>query len=246
MVKSSVSNDSSLPRALVAVCTLNEASNIVSLVQGLRNSLPTVDVLVVDDNSSDGTARLVENLSTKDSQIQVVVRTDERGLGSAIRFAMKHALESGYDFFLNLDGDFSHDPSQMPLLLERAQQAPNVDVVIGSRYVDGGEIVGWPMHRKIMSRMVNGFATRCLRLPVQDCSGSMRCYRVATLAQIGMTNLRVNGYAVFEEVLVRLNRQGAKMAEVPITFTERQEGQSKLTLREAMRSMWQIVTLAFK
>ena len=208
--------------------------------------MPEVDVLVVDDDSPDGTAQLVEEMSECDPQVTVVVRTHERGLGSAIRFGMAHAVDAGYDYFLNLDGDLSHDPEQMPPLLRRAQQAPVVDVVIGSRYIDGGKIVGWPLHRQIMSRMVNGFATLCLRLPVRDCSGSMRCYRVAALERIGLSNIRVNGYAVLEEVLVRLHRQGSKMAEVPITFTERQQGKSKLTLREAMRSMLQIVALVFK
>lgn len=235
-----------VPRAVVAVCTLNEAANIESLVTGLRESMPEVDVLVVDDNSPDGTATLVERMADSDPQIHLFIRTKEKGLGSAIRYGMTHAIETGYDFFLNLDGDFSHDPKQMPLLLERAQSESSVDVVVGSRYADGGEIVGWPLHRKVMSRMLNGFATLCLRLPVSDCSGSMRCYRVSALKNVGMANLRVNGYAVLEEVLVQLKRQGSKMAEVPITFTERQQGQSKLTMKEAIRSMLQILTLAFK
>lgn len=233
-------------RAVVAVCTLNEAANIESLVTSLRESMPEVDVLVVDDNSSDGTAALVEKMADSDSRVHLFVRTEERGLGSAIRYGMTHAIDAGYDFFLNLDGDFSHDPKQMPLLLERAQSEPPVDVVVGSRYADGGKIVGWPFHRKVMSRMLNGFATLCLRLPVSDCSGSMRCYRVSALESVGMANLRVNGYAVLEEVLVQLKRKGSKMAEVPITFTERQRGQSKLTMKEAVRSMLQILSMAFK
>jgi len=131
-------------------------------------------------------------------------------------------------------------------LRERTQQDPSIDVVVGSRYAPGGSIVGWPMRRKIMSRMVNRFATLCLRLPVKDCSGSMRCYRVEALAKLGLENLRVNGYAVLEEVLMRLHQRGEGMAEVPITFTERERGQSKLSLREAVRSMLQIISLAFR
>ncbi|MGI9472980.1 MAG: polyprenol monophosphomannose synthase [Rubripirellula sp.] len=246
MSTSSDTADPTAARAIVAVCTLNEAANIVALVQGLRHSMPAVDVLVVDDDSPDGTAKLVEGMAVDDPRIKAEVRTTERGLGSAIRFAMAHAIEGEYDFFLNLDGDFSHDPAQMPVLLNRAQQETAVDVVIGSRYTAGGQIVGWPIHRKIMSRLVNGFATMCLRLPVKDCSGSMRCYRVSALREMGMNNVRVQGYAVLEEVLVQLHRRGSAMAEVPITFTERQQGQSKLTFREAIRSMLQIVSLAFK
>ncbi|MDG2223843.1 MAG: polyprenol monophosphomannose synthase, partial [Rubripirellula sp.] len=137
-------------------------------------------------------------------------------------------------------------PTQIPQLIERATESPEIDVVIGSRYVPGGKIVGWPLHRKLMSGMVNRFATLCLRLPVKDCSGSMRCYRVAALERIGMSNVCIDGYAVLEELLVMLRRNGSKFAELPITFTDRQLGESKLTLREALRSMSQIISLAFK
>ncbi|MGB0599413.1 MAG: polyprenol monophosphomannose synthase [Rubripirellula sp.] len=231
---------------LIAVCTLNEADNIVPLVTQLRAAVPDAKVLVVDDNSPDGTAELVSGLTSKDPLLQIVVRRNERGLGSAIRHAMQSAVEEQFTLFVNLDADFSHDPAQIPQLIERATESPEIDVVIGSRYVAGGNIVGWPLHRKFMSGMVNRFATLCLRLPVKDCSGSMRCYRVAALERIGMSNVRIDGYAVLEELLVILRRSGSKFAEVPITFTDRQVGESKLTLREALRSMSQIIALAFK
>ena len=132
------------------------------------------------------------------------------------------------------------------MLFGKALQETDLAVVVGSRYIKGGEIVGWPLRRKLMSRMVNGFATTCLRLPVRDCSGAMRCYRVSALAKLGLENLRVNGYAVLEEVLLRLHQRGERIAEVPITFTERERGYSKLTMSEAMRSMIQIISLAFR
>ncbi len=234
------------PRVLIAVCTLNEADNIVPLVTQLRQAIPSADVLVVDDHSPDGTAERVSTLAQHDPQIRVLVRHDERGLGSAIRCAMKQSVEQDYEFFINLDADFSHDPAQVPLLLRRAVDPPNVDVVIGSRYARGGRVVGWPLHRKIMSGLVNRFATLCLRLPVKDCSGSMRCYRIAALRRIGVSNLQIDGYAVLEEILVVLRRHGSEFAEVPITFTERRQGHSKLTFKEAIRSMSQIIALAFK
>lgn len=231
---------------LVAVCTLNEIDNIVEIVQGIRRSLPAADVLIVDDDSSDGTADAVAKIGGSDPRVKLVVRRDQRGLGSAMRDAMAFAVEHGYDYFLNLDADLSHDPARLPALLHRALASDVIDVVIGSRYVEGGSIVGWPIHRKLMSRMVNGFATTCLRLPVRDCSGSMRCYRVSALQRVGVGSLRVNGYAVLEEILVRLARQGSRMEEVAITFTDRQRGKSKLTLREAIRSGVQILSLAVK
>lgn len=233
-------------RVLVAVCTLNEAENIADLIRGIRAAIPGAEVLVIDDNSPDGTAALAAELAQQDSAIKVLIRQQERGLGSAIRKGMEYAVSHQYQFFLNLDGDFSHDPRQLPSLLERMLASDDIDVVIGSRYVRGGAIVGWPLHRKLMSRLVNRFAFTCLRLPVSDCSGSMRCYRVAALQRLGVANLRVRGYAVLEEILVHLKRQGSKMAEVPITFTDRQRGKSKLTLGEAIRSSLQMLRLALE
>jgi len=238
--------DQNLPRTMVAVCTFNEAENIELMVAGLRQALPNADVIVVDDNSPDGTAQLVKKMAGNDSSVQVLVRENERGLGSAIRFAMQYSIDHDYDYFMNLDGDLSHSPEQMKLLFGKALQEKDLAVVVGSRYIKGGEIVGWPLRRKLMSRMVNGFATTCLRLPVRDCSGAMRCYRVSALAKLGLQNLRVNGYAVLEEVLLRLHQRGERIAEVPITFTERERGYSKLTMSEAMRSMIQIISLAFR
>ena len=247
----SSSESSQLPgdlasKVLVAVCTLNEADNIVELVRAIRAAIPEADLLVVDDNSPDGTGELVAQLGQHDRRVRLEVRRDQRGLGSAIRLAMSRALDGRYTYFLNLDGDFSHDPRQLASLLQEMRASVDVDVVIGSRYVEGGAIEGWPFHRRLMSRMVNGFATACLRLPVSDCSGSMRCYRVAALERLGIENLRVDGYAVLEEILVSLAGQGSKMVEVPITFTDRQKGSSKLTLREALRSSYQMLKMAFR
>ena len=215
---------------MIAVCTYNEAENIQLMVSGLRHALPDADVIVVDDNSPDGTAQLVKEMAQFDSLVHVLVRENERGLGSAIRFAMQYSIDHDYDYFMNLDGDLSHNPDQMKWLFSKSLEDRGLAVVVGSRYVSGGKIIGWPLRRKLMSQMVNGFATTCLRLPVRDCSGSMRCYRVNALASLGLENLRVNGYAVLEEVLLRLHQRGEPMAEVPITFTERERGYSKLTI----------------
>ena len=231
---------------MIAVCTYNEAENIQLMVSGLRHALPDADVIVVDDNSPDGTAQLVKEMAQFDSLVHVLVRENERGLGSAIRFAMQYSIDHDYDYFMNLDGDLSHNPDQMKWLFSKSLEDRGLAVVVGSRYVSGGKIIGWPLRRKLMSQMVNGFATTCLRLPVRDCSGSMRCYRVNALASLGLENLRVNGYAILEEVLLRLHQRGERMAEVPITFTERERGYSKLTISEAMRSMIQIISLAFR
>lgn len=235
---------SSASGVLVAVCTLNEAGNIDSMITQLRSAVPLADVVVIDDSSTDGTIDIVRRHAGADPKVRLIVR-QQRGLGGAIRHAMQVAIDGDYDWFVNLDGDLSHDPRQLPQMIELALADSSVDVVIGSRYVDGGSILGWPMHRKGMSKLVNRFATLCLRLPVSDCSGSMRCYRVAALRQIDIRSLRSNGYSVLEEVLVRLDRQSATMVEVPITFTDRQRGQSKLTTREALRSASQMARMAW-
>lgn len=230
---------------LVGICTYDEADNIELLLRRLRSALPAVDVLVVDDDSPDGTAAVARRLGDSQPWLEVIVRRGQRGLGGAIRCAIDHAIEQRYEFFLNLDGDLSHDPNQLQSLLDQAERCDDVDVVIGSRYVAGGAIVGWPLRRRLLSWLLNRFAALCLRLHVNDCSGSMRCYRVATLAQLPAGTLRSNSYSILEEILVRLKRRGAKFVEVPITFTDRAHGRSKLTIREATRSMLQIIRLAW-
>ncbi|MCC9601524.1 polyprenol monophosphomannose synthase [Stieleria sp. JC731] len=216
------------------------------MLKGLRLSFPDAVLLVVDDDSPDGTAGIVRQVQQRDQMVQLVVRRDRRGLGSAIVDAMRIACEGGYEFFLNLDADLSHSPAEMPKLLHQARLDESLAVVIGSRYVEGGRIVGWPLKRRVMSKLVNRFATGVLRLPVHDCSGSMRCYRTAALRDIQLDSLKCVGYAVLEEVLVRLHRRGYRFAEVPITFTERQIGHSKLSLPEAVRSIGYMFRLAME
>ncbi len=232
-------------KILVGVCTLNEAKNIELLIQQIRDTVPEADILIVDDDSEDGTAGIVSTLAESDTKIRLNVRK-QRGLGGAIRHAMIAAIKGDYDLFINMDGDLSHSPSDLPAILNAHLGRDDIDVVIGSRYVAGGRIDGWPLHRRWMSRLVNRFATMCLGLPVNDCSGSMRCYRVSSLQNASATDLQSNGYSVLEEILVAMHRGGATMAEVPITFTDRTHGESKLTVREAIRSMIHMVKLAIQ
>ena len=233
--------------ALVAVCTYNERENLPELVQRVRAVLPAADVLVVDDDSPDGTGSWAEQAARQDARLRVIVRKNERGLGTALLRAVRASIEGDYRYLLNLDGDLSHDPADLPRLLGLAQQSqPPADVVVGSRYVPGGSIHGWPVRRRVMSHLVNRFATGVLRLPVRDCSGSLRCYRVERLRRLDLDELHCRGYAMLEEILLRLHRSGARLTEVPITFTERRLGNSKLTWGEAARSAAQMVRLAVR
>ena len=229
---------------VVGVCTYNESTNIQTLILRLRSSIPDATILVVDDDSPDGTADLVRELIASDPQIKLIVRENERGLGGATLRAITVAIQRKAEFFLNLDADLSHSPEQLADMLALARRSPEIDVVVGSRYAEGGKIEGWPLRRRMMSRLLNRFGTLCLRLPVRDCSGSMRCYRVDALRRIDLDRLRSQGYALLEELLVQLNVQGSKMAELPITFVERQSGDSKLTIGEAIRSAAQIIRLS--
>ena len=231
-------------RVLIGVCTYNEAANIRALIEALREAVPAADVLVVDDDSPDGTAAIVKEVSARDAAVQVLVRKHQRGLGSAIVRAATEALDRDYDFFLNLDGDFSHSPSDLAKLLAVAIDEAETDVVVGSRYIAGGRIEGWPWYRRLMSRLINRFAVLCLRLPVRDCSGSIRCYRAGALRDVNLAGLKCQGYALLEELLLRLHQRGATIREVPITFTDRQQGHSKLTFREALRSAGFMLRLA--
>lgn len=228
------------PKILVGVCTYNEAGNVHELLQQIRQSLPTADVLVVDDNSPDGTATAVRQYALQhvgSRSIECLVR-NERGLGGAIRVAMMASIENGYDLFCNLDADLSHRPADLPRLVGAV--LAGADVGVGSRYVAGGEIVGWPLRRKWMSRFINAITRRRLGLPVRDASGSFRCYRVSQLARLDLSDQSYEGYAFIQEVLLRLHQAGAKFTEVPITFTERVTGESKLNLTEAIRSGWTV------
>jgi dolichol-phosphate mannosyltransferase len=231
-------------KVLVAVCTYNEMTNLPELVGRIFAALPDAHLLIVDDNSPDQTGHWALQQATGDSRMHVIIREHERGLGGATWRAFQFAVSQGYDFLLNLDGDLSHEPEVLPTLLEIAALDPTIDVVVGSRYCPGGSVQGWPVRRKIMSRVVNRFAVTFLRLPVSDCSGSLRCYRVSALAAIDPGSLQSDGYAILEEVLIRLRAARATMTEVPICFNDRQSGDSKLTLAEAFRSARHLVRMA--
>jgi dolichol-phosphate mannosyltransferase len=217
-------------RTLVALATYNEIENLPSLVAEIHRRLPAADVLVVDDNSPDGTGGWCDQQSQIDSWLKCIHRTGKLGLGTATIAAARYALENGYDVFVTLDADWSHDPRHLTELLAALD---NADVSIGSRYCSGGEIEGWPMRRRVVSRWVNGLTHFLLRLPVRDASGAFRAYRISKLLEINLDEIRATGYAYLEELLWMLHRKGARFAEVPITFRERRAGASKVNLGEA-------------
>ncbi len=237
-----------MPRTLVTVATYNEIDNLPRLVDRILEVAPEADILVIDDNSPDGTGTWCRERAEWEPRLRCIHRPGKLGLGTASIAAMRYAVEQGYDFVVNLDADFSHPPEMIPALLAGMEPAagPPVDVMIGSRYVAGGRIEGWPLRRKLMSRGVNFYARCLLGLPVKDCSGSFRCYRTSLLARLDFNAFRSRGYSVLEELLWRLKRLGARFRETPIVFTDRRHGASKINAREAAAALWILLVLGLR
>jgi dolichol-phosphate mannosyltransferase len=232
-----------MPRTLVALATYNEIENLPGLVEEVLRVLPDADVLVVDDNSPDGTGTWCDGRASTEPRLRCLHRPGKMGLGSATLAAARSAIDGGYDVFVTLDADWSHDPKHLPQLLSALQQA---DVAIGSRYVSGGAIEGWPWHRRIVSRCMNQVSRALLKLPVRDSSGAFRAYRVSRLRQIDLARVEANGYAYLEEILWHLNQAGASFAEMPITFHQRRAGRSKINFREASSKVAMLLRVAFR
>ena len=228
---------------LVTMCTYNEAENIERLVAAVHEFAADADVLVIDDNSPDGTGQIADRMSEADRRIHVLHRERLLGLGTAILAGFRFAIEYDYEFVINLDADFSHHPRHIPALRECMQ---HVDVAVGSRYVLGGGIRGWGLLRHLMSRGINGYARLLLGLKTRDNSGSYRCYRISRLRQLDLNRIRARGYAFQEEILYRCRRAGCRFAETPIVFEDRRFGTSKISFRESVAAIWVIFWLGIE
>jgi dolichol-phosphate mannosyltransferase len=201
-------------------------------VEEIRRRAPDAAILVIDDNSPDGTGRIADELAASLPEIHVIHRAGKLGLGTATIAAMKFAIEHGYDYLLNMDADFSHDPEYIPAL--RAGMADH-DVMIGSRYVPGGGVEGgFNFKRKFMSTGINTYARMMLGLKSRDNSGAFRCYRVSKLAQVDFDRIRSRGYSFQEEILFWCQEVGCRIGETPIIFRNRRAGSSKINGREAV------------
>jgi len=231
----------SLPRTLVALSTYNERDNLPSLVEEILRVLPHADALVVDDNSPDGTGQWCDQRAAMEPRLRCLHRPTKQGLGSAIVAAARFAIDHGYDVLVTMDADWSHDPHDLPALLRATDQA---DVVIGSRYCEGGAIEDWPWHRRLLSLGLNRLSRVLLRIPVRDASDAYRAYRVAKLRTIELEKIQASGYAFLEEILWHLHAASATFAEVPITFHQRRAGRSKINLAEAVGKLGTLLRLA--
>jgi dolichol-phosphate mannosyltransferase len=221
----------------VIIPTYNERDNLDDIVARTRRAVPTADILIVDDNSPDGTGDMAEKLALTDSQVHVLHRTEKAGLGAAYLAGFAWALDRDYGVLVEMDADGSHDPAELPHLLSAVE---NADLVIGSRWVRGGVVRNWPRSRAILSRGGNAYARIMLGLSVHDATGGYRAYRAATLREIGLNEVRSQGYCFQIELTLRTVRAGLSVAEVPITFTERARGTSKMNRAIVAEALWRV------
>jgi len=227
--------------ALVVIPTYNERKNLPVLIEGLMAHVG-VRVLVVDDQSPDGTGQVADELSARfPGRVSVLHRTSKRGFGRSYIDGMTQALSEPVDVLCQMDADLSHDPRQLPDLLAATAHA---DVVIGSRYVPGGAIVNWPMKRRVLSRLANTYIRTVTRLSARDCTSGYRCWRKSALASLPLDEFFSDGYSFLVEMLFVAARRGCRIAEVPITFIERREGESKVSsavLIESAITPWRLI-----
>ena len=226
-----------LGRIIMVIPTYNEGENIQWIVGRLRAAVPEVDVLIVDDRSPDGTGELADELAAADPQVTVLHRTVKAGLGAAYLHGFAVALERGYDVIGEMDADGSHQPEQLPRLL---QALAGADLVLGSRWVRGGSVVNWPVSRKALSVGGNVYARALLGLPIRDVTGGYRLFRRATLEKIDLPSVESVGYCFQTDLAWRTVREGLTVAEVPIEFVERVRGQSKMDKSVASESLRRI------
>jgi dolichol-phosphate mannosyltransferase len=230
-----------LPSAVVCLPTYNETENVEQVLDRLFAADPALKVIVVDDGSPDGTAEIVARRAAGDPRIGLVRRPGRLGLGTAYIAGFKQGLEAEHEYFLTMDADLSHAPERVPALVDAV--AAGADLAIGSRYVAGGSISGWGLHRRVLSFGANSFARLWLGVASHDVTSGFRCYRRAAVELLVASPVRARGYSTLVELLVRCQRAGFKVVEVPIRFVDRVHGKSKMSSREMIDGIASVVTL---
>jgi dolichol-phosphate mannosyltransferase len=228
-------------RVLVIVPTYNERDNLPQIVAAVHQQLPIADLLIVDDASPDGTGELADEIARQDTKVTILHRAGKQGLGTAYIAGFRHALAHNYDFVFEMDCDFSHDPKYLPRMLDAAQNG--ADLVLGSRYVDGGGTVNWGPVRKLISRGGSFYARTILGVPVRDLTGGFKCFRRRVLESIDLDGVSAQGYGFQIEMTYRALKQNFQVVEVPIVFVDRRVGQSKMSKRifiEALTLVWKL------
>jgi dolichol-phosphate mannosyltransferase len=213
-------------QVLLVIPTYDERENLEAIVSRVRAAAPDADILVADDNSPDGTGDIADGLAATDPHVHVLHRAGKQGLGAAYLAGFAWGLDRGYDVLVEMDADGSHQPEQLPRLLDALDDA---DLVLGSRWVPGGRVVNWPLHRKLISRGGTTYTRLALGIPIRDVTGGYRAFRAGALRQIDLHDVASQGYCFQIDLAWRAVRRGLRVVEVPITFVERERGQSKMS-----------------
>jgi dolichol-phosphate mannosyltransferase len=229
-------------KSLVIVPTYNEADNIRQLVPRVLEQDPGVEMLVVDDNSTDGTGDIVEELKRDEPRLHILHRPRKMGLGTAYVDGFRYALEHDYEAVFEMDADFSHDPDAIPAFLEAIQEA---DLVIGSRYLNGVTVVNWPLSRLILSYGANLYTRLITWMPVKDATGGFKCFRRSTLERLNLSGVKTDGYGFQIEMNFKVWKKGLRIKEIPILFVDRRVGISKMSRKIIWEAMWLVWKLRF-
>lgn len=224
---------------LVIIPTYNEAENVGPITSRVRESVPEAHILVADDNSPDGTGKIADDLAAADSHIHVLHRMGKQGLGAAYLAGFQWGIENGYDVLVEMDADGSHRPEELPRLLD-ALVEQNADLVLGSRWVPGGSVVNWPKSREVLSRGGSLYSRIMLGVPLRDVTGGYRAFRKETLLGLGMDQVASQGYCFQVDLAWRAVQSGFKVVEVPITFVERERGDSKMSRSIVVEALWRV------
>jgi dolichol-phosphate mannosyltransferase len=222
--------------------TYNERQNLETIVSRVRAAVPDADLLVVDDNSPDGTGKIADELAESDSRVQVLHRTEKAGLGRAYIAGFGWALDRDYDVIIEMDADGSHQPEHLPSLIGalRTDSRAGADLAIGSRWVRGGKVVNWPKSREALSRGANMYIRLMLGMGVRDATAGFRAYRAQTLRTISLDDVESTGYSFQIDLTIRVSQAGLKIVEIPITFVEREHGASKMSGNIILEAFWRV------
>ncbi|MGD1045880.1 MAG: polyprenol monophosphomannose synthase [Bacteroidota bacterium] len=232
-----------MKHSLIIIPTYNEADNVSKIIPEVLAQDEGFNVLIVDDNSPDGTAKLVKEMQRTDSRIHLIERPNKLGLGTAYVAGFKYALSHGFDFVFEMDADFSHDPKMLIILLAKIEEC---DLVIGSRYISGVNVVNWPLRRLILSYSANLYTRIITGLPVKDATAGFKCYRRAVLESFDLDSIKSNGYSFQIETNFLAWKHGFHICEVPIVFTDRREGVSKMSKHIVYEAAWMVWKLKFR
>jgi dolichol-phosphate mannosyltransferase len=220
--------------------TYNELENIKLIIPDLLGRYNNLDILVVDDNSPDGTGAFIRELAESNKRVKLIIRENKMGLGTAYTDGFKFALKNDYEYIFEMDADYSHDPKEIPNFLKAAK---DYDLVLGSRYINGVNVINWPMRRLLLSYFANIYTRIITGLPIMDATGGFKCFRRKVLEAIDFNDVKSNGYAFQIEVTYKVSRKGFKIGEIPIIFVDRTLGQSKMSkkiVREAVFMVWKL------